>query len=75
MDRYCRLPREVRLALEQWLCEQNLEKEGITYLKVGEGYVEAECLVGFVVGVPVTEGRRFTVTCLPPEEVFQYDPE
>lgn len=72
MAEYTRMSREDRRAIDNWLAEENLAEYGITYLRVGEGYVEADCLVGIVAGVAVTERRRFVVQSLPPLGPFSY---
>lgn len=45
MGDYASLGGPARLALDQWMQEEDLARHSIIWFRIGDGYVDADCLV------------------------------
>lgn len=77
LDRYWRLPRDVRLRFDGWLKAEDLIDKYLVKFSLAEGYIEATVVQRdedgqvVVVGDEIQyETRRIPVRTLPPREAF-----
>ena len=77
VDYYMRLPRDIRTAVDEWAKQEGLwGVDGghlIRAFRLGEGYIDAECIVEpphAVDGQVVTEWRKIAVQTPPPRELY-----
>lgn len=75
VDRYLGLAPNVRRAFDQWLRDEDLLRHDIWRLRLGEGYIEANCYLRPLRPDPATgkaqwEPRRIPVSTPPPRGAF-----